>query len=156
MVHEAIILTSNALKAGLQDQLNTLNLPDTPIIAQFMNPFEDDELQPVNYPAIVVNLPGMRSPAADFAVNDLLHANIPIVIEYRTRDVDNSETRTSVSIVQRAIIHILSKLSLEQPTLHDVMLIEIHDLIFDFVKFDSEYTGGAVMFTTILRDQSDV
>lgn len=155
MVYEAIVLVSNALKAGLQDRLNALDLPYRVDVAQFMNPFEDDELTPVNFPAVIVNLPGTKSPAADFSINDLLHAEIPLVIEYRTREPDSAPARASVSRVQRAMIQVLSQLSLDQSTLNDIKLVEISNLVFDFVSFDGDYTGGAVMFNAMLRDQNN-
>lgn len=156
MVAETIQMVYEAMQASLQASLYALELPNTPKVEQFLNPFSDDEVDPINYPAVVTNLASMRSPEAHFMVMDQLHAEIPVAVEFRTQAVDNSNARLDASMAQRGIIHVLNQITVNQPTKNNVNFIEIKDVVFDFVKFDGMYTGCAVLFTAIVRDLTDV
>lgn len=156
MVAETIQMISEAMQAGLQSSIYALQLPNAPKVEQFLNPFSDDELEPINYPAVVTNLTSFRSPEAEFMVMDQLHAEIPVAVEYRTQAVDNSGARVEASMAQRGIIHVLNQLTLTQPTKNKVNVIEVKNVVFDFVKFDGMFTGGAVLFTVMVRDLTDV
>lgn len=152
MIYEAIKITSDQLKASLQQHLDTLPLSKPLTIEQFLNPFENDALSPINYPAVVVNLAPQQSPEASFEVFVKMDAEVPIVIEYRTRQVDSAAARTSVSHAIRGIVHSLNDLLVGQVLLNNVRMIEVKNVIFDFVKFDGDYTGGVILFTAMMRD----
>lgn len=144
-------MVSQALQAGLQSKLYALGLPNAPTIGQFLNPFDDNELKPVNYPAIITNLTAQRSPEILFQINEF-HGEIPVVIEYRTKSSDNALARQEVSMVMRAVIKTLEDVTVQQPRMNGISVVEIKDLVFDFVKFDGLYTGGAVLFLVMARD----
>lgn len=152
MVNEAVTLVAAAIRAHLQSRLNVIMGVSSPVIQQILDPFSDEVMEPVNWDAVEINLAPMESPVATLQCNDRSDSIVPMTIEYVTRHPDGIVSRKRCSGFQRAAIQVLSDLWVSQGEVNMCQLINIDDIRFDFIAFDGDRTGAALMFHVTMRD----
>jgi hypothetical protein len=157
MVNQCLTIVHDALKASLQEKLDAIGADvgePVPTIVDFLCPVVDDYVDVNNPPGIVTSLAPERSPSATFQVFGKSDASIPVVVSFLSREYDMAKGRRDAGYVAQAILHVLNDVFVHQIGIGQVRLIEIDDLVFDYVKDDGDHIGVAVLFDAIMRDET--
>jgi hypothetical protein len=126
--------------------------PGATEIAQFLDPFQDDSMEPVNFPALLTTLQPGRSPELELEVFHTQKGEIPVMIEHRTQEPDNSDARVYAARIQRAIVRVLNKLYEENVVYDDIQFMEITDIQTDFLAGGHNFIGSGVFFNVLARE----